>query len=66
MNTLTKEDLREALRSITSTIDKCEKVQPKLKQGTSQYTLLVRRIKAFRIAVTLLERELERVDLIAS
>lgn len=62
MDTPTKEDLREALRSIASTIDKCEKVQPKLKQGTSQYTLLARRIKAFRIAVTLLERELERVN----
>jgi len=53
-----KEDLEEALRAIDSTIRKCEKVQPKLKQGTSQHTLLVRRIKALRIAAALITREL--------
>lgn len=54
-----KEELEEALRAITSTIGKCEKVQPKLKQGTSQHTLLVRRIKALNIASALIKRELE-------
>ena len=55
----TREELEEALRAITSTISKCEKVLPKLKPGTSQYTLLVRRIKAFSIASLLITRALE-------
>jgi hypothetical protein len=58
MDKYTKEDLEEALRAIASTISKCEKVQPKLKQGTSQHTLLVRRIKALNIASALIKREL--------
>lgn len=56
----TKEELEGALAAITSTISKCEKVQPKLKQGTSQHTLLIRRIKAFSIASELIKRELDR------
>lgn len=55
-----KEDLTEALRAIRSTISKCEKVRPKLAQGSSQHTLLVRRIKAFTLASELIQRELER------
>ncbi len=55
-----KEDLEEALRAIASTISKCEKVEPKLKQGTSQHTLLTRRIKALHVASTLIQRELDR------
>jgi hypothetical protein len=55
----TKEELEEALRAIASTISKCEKVQPKLKQGTSQHTLLIRRIKAFHIASSLIMQALE-------
>lgn len=54
----TSEDLEEALRAITSTISKCEKVQPKLKQGTPQHTLLTRRIRALQIASALIQREL--------
>jgi hypothetical protein len=54
----TKEELEEAFRAIDSTISKCEKVQPKLKQGTSQYTLLVRRIKALRVALSLIKQEM--------
>lgn len=54
----TKEELQEALRAIASTIGKCEKVQPKLKPGTPQHTLLVRRIKALYIASALIKREL--------
>ena len=56
----TKEELQEALRAIDSTIRKCEKVQPKLREGTSSHTLLARRIKAFRIAAALIQRELEQ------
>jgi hypothetical protein len=58
INNFTKDELEEALRSIVSTIGKCEKVQPKLKQGTSQHTLLTRRIKALDIASALIEKEL--------
>lgn len=53
-----KPELEEALRALTSTISKCEKVAPKLRAGTSQHTLLARRIKALRIATALIEREL--------
>ncbi|MEO7096211.1 MAG: hypothetical protein ABI175_23330 [Polyangiales bacterium] len=53
-----KTDLEEAHRAIASTISKCVKVRPKLKRGTSQHTLLVRRIKALRIASALIKREL--------
>mgnify|MGYP007088019977 CR=1 FL=1 len=59
MENYTKEELEEALRAIASTISKCEKVLPKLKQGTSQHTLLIRRIKALHIALTLITRKLE-------
>lgn len=59
MNQFTKEELEEALRAIDSTIGKCEKVQPKLKEGISQHTLLVRRIKAFQIASSLITQALE-------
>lgn len=59
MENYTKEDLEEALRAIESTISKCEKAQPKLKEGTAQHTLLVRRIKALRIASELITRELD-------
>lgn len=55
----TKEELEEARRAIDSTLRKCEKVQPKLGPGTAQHTLLVRRIKAFEIALELIGRELE-------
>jgi hypothetical protein len=61
MNNFTKEELDEALRAIVSTIGKCEKVQPKLKEGTSQHTLLVRRIKAFGIAAALIQAELDKL-----
>lgn len=59
MKRYTTTELEEALKAIQSTIEKCEKVQPKLREGTSQHTLLVRRIKAFQVASALIERELE-------
>ncbi|MDL2218234.1 hypothetical protein LJC27_06205 [Christensenellaceae bacterium OttesenSCG-928-M15] len=58
MEEYSKEELQEALRAIVSTIHKCEKAQLKLQPGTSQHTLLVRRIKALRISEVLIEREL--------
>jgi len=52
----TDQELAEALRSIESTLAKCEKVLPKLALGSPQHTLLARRIKAFQIAVTLIKQ----------
>ncbi|MDL2324336.1 hypothetical protein LJC61_04200 [Ruminococcaceae bacterium OttesenSCG-928-A16] len=62
MEKYTEEELKEALRAIISTIGKCEKVLPKLKPGTSQHTLLTRRIKAFYIAADLIARETDRPE----
>jgi F0F1-type ATP synthase assembly protein I len=58
MTGYTKEELEEALKSITSTIGKCEKAMLKLKEHSAQHTLLSRRIKAFRISVELIEKAL--------
>lgn len=58
MNHFTKEELDDAHRALASTLSKCEKVLPKLNEGTSQHTLLTRRIHALRIALVLLESEL--------
>lgn len=59
MDSVTKEDLNEALRAINSLISKCEKAQVKLSQGTSQWTLLRNRIKALRISSSLITKALE-------
>lgn len=55
-----KYELHEALRSINSTISKCEKAQLKLNEGTPQYTLTKRRLEAFYIAISLIEKELRK------
>lgn len=54
-----QDELEQALIALTSTISKCDKVLPKLKSGSSQHTLLTRRIKALAIAVALIKRELQ-------
>jgi len=59
MEPFTQKELTEALYAIDSTIRKCEKVLPKLKEGTSQHTLLIRRIKALRISSSLIKREMD-------
>ena len=56
----TREELAEARRSIDSTLRKCEKALEKLRPGSSAHTLTVRRIRAFRIALALIGREMER------
>ena len=58
MNKFTQEELKEALRAITSVISKCEKAYTKLTDGTSQHTLMKRRLKAFYISETLIKKEL--------
>lgn len=54
MEKLTSDELAEVLKVVSSTIDNCEKMQPKFACGTSQYTLLKNRIKALYIAKLLL------------
>jgi hypothetical protein len=58
-----RHDLVEAVRAIESTIGKCEKALLKLREGSSQHTLTKRRIAAFRIAVGLIEREIEKTSM---
>ena len=58
--TNTPEELAEARRAIASTLSKCEKALEKLRPGSSAHTLTVRRIRAFRIALELIGREMER------
>lgn len=57
-----KSELGEALKSIDSTLGKCEKAITKLKENSAQHTLMTRRIKAFRIALVLIEKELQLLD----
>ena len=59
--TAKQDELNEALRSIESTLNKCEKALTKLREGTSQHTLTARRIEAFRVAVTLIKEKLEAI-----
>lgn len=58
----TRGELEEALVAITSTLGKCEKAETKLKPGTPQHTLLVRRIRALDVASVLIHRELESLE----
>jgi hypothetical protein len=47
-------ELEEALQIVFSTINRCEKTQPKFVEGTSQHTLLKNRIKALHISKSLM------------
>jgi len=53
---VTKES--EALRTLTSLVGKLAKVEKRLRRGTAQHTLAVRRLKALRFALTLLRKEM--------
>jgi hypothetical protein len=57
MGKYTREELLEALRVVSSTISKCEKMQLKFRDGTSQHTLLKNRIKAMYISKSLIAYE---------
>ncbi|MBU3130480.1 hypothetical protein LGL55_22780 [Clostridium tagluense] len=57
MDKYTREELVEALRVVFSTISKCEKMQLKFVEGTSQHTLLKNRIKAMYISKSLITDE---------
>jgi hypothetical protein len=54
----TRSELCEALRSIESTLSKCEIARAKLREGTPQHTLTTRRIEAFKIAVELIKEKM--------
>jgi hypothetical protein len=49
-----KEELEKAISLLSSTITKCEKMQLKFSEGTSQHSLLKNRIKALYISKSLL------------
>ncbi|WP_406243382.1 hypothetical protein ACF3M2_06155 [Tissierella carlieri] len=57
MDKYTREELAEALQVVSSTISKCEKMQLKFAEGTSQHTLLKNRIKAMYISKLLITDE---------
>ena len=57
MDKYTKEEMKAALKIVSSTIDNCEKVHPKFAEGTSQHTLLINRIKAMYISNALIKEE---------
>ncbi|MBS5317685.1 MAG: hypothetical protein KHY44_15010 [Clostridiales bacterium] len=40
MKNYSQEELQNALKVVSSTISRCEKIQPKFKEGTSQFSLL--------------------------
>jgi len=56
---ITCEELSEAHSALLSTLKKCEKIDSE-KLGKSQQTLLERRIAALRVALTLINKELEK------
>ena len=58
MDDITKKDMEEALRSITSMISRTENAKGKFVQGTSQHTLQKNRLKALHIASSLISKEL--------
>jgi hypothetical protein len=58
MSKYTKYELNEAKTALTSTLQKCEKIDGIKKLGKSQQTLLERRIKALRLALDLIDREM--------
>jgi hypothetical protein len=62
MDKYTKEDLEEALRTITSVVSKIEKAKAHFAEKTPQHTLAKNRLKAFKIASELIRDELKSFD----
>lgn len=57
----TEIELKEAKKSLTSLLSKCDKATLKLEGKSSQYTLMVRRIKALNISLQLIDIELKKI-----
>ncbi|MGL4737576.1 MAG: hypothetical protein ACRCW2_09020 [Cellulosilyticaceae bacterium] len=53
-------ELKATLEVVTSTIAKCEKIQGKFAEGTSQHTLLRNRIKAMYISKLIIMNQLAK------
>jgi len=62
MKSYAQQELEEAIKAITSTISKIEKVSEKETLGASQKTLIERRLKAFQIALELIEAKLKEIE----
>ena len=58
MNHFADKDMKDAMQSITSIIERGAKAQRNFAQGTAQYTLQANRIGALRIALSLIKNEL--------
>lgn len=54
MDSFTEQQIKDTLKIIESTIVNCEKVQPKLKEGSPSLSLSKNRIKAIYISKSLL------------
>lgn len=61
MTAYNREELQESIVSLTSTLHKCEKMQINGRLLASQKTLNDRRVKALRVAVELIEKELAKI-----
>jgi hypothetical protein len=57
-----KEDFREALKAISSMIHKIAKAQEHFAKGTPQHTLAKNRLKALRIASSLIRKASTEID----
>ena len=55
MEQYSKTDLQESIKSLQSTLNKCEKVLEKM----PNHTLTIRRVKALKIAIELMTEKLE-------
>lgn len=57
MKKYTNQEIENTLNVIDSLIKNCEKIQPKFKEGTSQFSLCRNRIKALYISEALITNE---------
>ena len=62
MDDLIKKDMEEALLAIASMIGRTEKAKEKFAEGTSQHMLQKNRLKALKIASSLVSKELTKGD----
>lgn len=58
MQAYSRNELLEAERQIKSLLIKLYKVEPKLKPGSSQHSLLTNRVRALEIALSLIDQKL--------
>lgn len=61
MNDSSKAELEEGIKAMESLIHKCENAQKSITQGTSQWTTLSRRLRAFQLAHRILSEKLAEI-----